>query len=35
MQKSYNEQDIWAELKEKLPWHLNEEERQKRIKIWN
>ncbi len=26
---------IWEELREKLPWHLNEEEKQMRIKIWN
>ena len=25
---------IWDELHDKLPWHLTEEQRQKRIKIW-
>lgn len=25
---------IWDELRHKLPWHLNEEERQMRIKQW-
>ena len=26
---------IWEILKEKLPWHKNEEETQKRIRIWD
>ena len=26
---------IWDELHDKLPWHLTEEQRQKRIKIWS
>ena len=25
---------VWEQLREKLPWHLNEEERQERIKQW-
>ena len=29
------DENIWEELKEKLPWHKNEEERQMRIKLWN
>ena len=35
MQSSSKHDEIWDILKEKLPWHKTEAERQKRIKIWD
>ena len=27
--------DIWAELREKLPWHRTPEQKERRIDMWN